>query len=86
MVAVKIPKPDLSGAPVLGLGKVFVLFDNKEYAANARISLHGRLFDNRPVDCAYMPEGKFLTGMFATEVCLSNISLPYNTHLQSSPV
>ena len=62
MVSVKIPKPDPSGAPVVGLGKVFVLFDNKESAAKTRDALHGRLFDNRTVDCAYMPEGKFLTG------------------------
>jgi len=67
VVSVKIPKPDPSGAPVVGLGKVFVLFDNKESAAKTRDALHGRLFDNRTVDCAYMPEGKFLTGDFSEE-------------------
>lgn len=65
VVSVKIPRPDPVGAEVVGLGKVFVLFDNKESAAKTRDALHGRLFDNRTVDCAYMQEGKFLTGDFS---------------------
>jgi len=65
VVAVKIPRPSADSTAVIGLGKVFVLFDKNESATKTRDALHGRLFDNRTVEATYMDEAKFLTGDFA---------------------
>ena len=58
----KIPRPASDGSSVVGLGKVFVLFDTKESAMKTHTALHGRLFDNKSVVCTYMDQDRFLTG------------------------
>ena len=47
--SVLIPRPDLTGRPVPGLGKVFVEFAMPEQAIKARAEVEGRQFDGRTV-------------------------------------
>jgi splicing factor U2AF subunit len=53
---VLIPRPDPSGRPVPGLGKVFVEFGAIEHAVKARAEVEGRQFDGRTVVADYWDE------------------------------
>ncbi len=56
---VMIPRPDPSGRPVPGLGKVFVEFANSGQCATAKKSLEGRKFGASTVLAAFYPEQHF---------------------------
>lgn len=56
---VVIPRPHPSGAPVNGLGKVFVEFGHAEQAMKARAEVEGRQFDGRTVAADFWNEDKF---------------------------
>lgn len=41
---------------ILGVGKIFVLFVNKEGAQKARAAVHGRSFNGNKVEAVFYPE------------------------------
>lgn len=58
--SVVIPRPAKGGgAPVSGLGKVFVEFGAVDQAMKARAEVEGRQFDNRTVVADFWSEDKF---------------------------
>ncbi|CAD6252898.1 unnamed protein product [Miscanthus lutarioriparius] len=59
LVKVVIPRPDPSGHPVTGVGKVFLEYADVYSATRAKMALHGRKFDGKPVVASYYPELKF---------------------------
>ncbi|CAD6252885.1 unnamed protein product [Miscanthus lutarioriparius] len=59
LVKVVIARPDPSGHPVTGVGKVFLEYADVYSATRAKMSLHGRKFDGKPVVASYYPEIKF---------------------------
>lgn len=61
---VVIPRPDPRGAPVPGLGKVFVEFANAEQCAAAKRNLEGRKFADRTVIATSYPEAHFASRAF----------------------
>ncbi|XP_062197411.1 splicing factor U2af large subunit B isoform X2 [Phragmites australis] len=59
LVKVVIPRPDPSGQPVAGVGKVFLEYADIDGAAKAKTALHGRKFGGNPVVAVCYPEDKF---------------------------
>ncbi|OEL29679.1 Splicing factor U2af large subunit B [Dichanthelium oligosanthes] len=59
LVKVVIPRPDPSGQPVSGVGKVFLEYVDIDGATKAKMELHGRFFDGNKVAAVYYPEDKF---------------------------
>ncbi|KAL6654651.1 hypothetical protein ACP70R_008116 [Stipagrostis hirtigluma subsp. patula] len=62
LVKVVIPRPDPSGQPVAGVGKVFLEYGDIDGAAKAKTALHGRKFGGNPVVAVCYPEDKFANG------------------------
>lgn len=54
-----IPRPELTGEEVAGLGKAFVEYSNIEGSSKAKNSLHQRKFAGNTVIATYYPEDKF---------------------------
>ncbi|CAD6252850.1 unnamed protein product [Miscanthus lutarioriparius] len=59
LVKVVIPRPDPSGQPVAGVGKVFLEYADVDGAAKAKTALHGRKFGGNPVVAVFYAEDKF---------------------------
>ncbi|CAD6255421.1 unnamed protein product [Miscanthus lutarioriparius] len=59
LVKVVIPRPDPSGQPVAGVGKVFLEYADVDGAAKAKTALHGRKFGGKPVVAVCYAEDKF---------------------------
>lgn len=59
LVKVVIPRPDPSGAPVAGVGKVFLEYADVEGSTKAKTGMHGRKFDGNQVVAVFYPEDKF---------------------------
>jgi splicing factor U2AF subunit len=57
--SVIIPRPHPAGAPVNGLGKVFVEFGAVDQAMKARAEVEGRQFDGRTVIADFWNEDKY---------------------------
>jgi len=57
--SVVIPRPSAQGAPVPGVGKVFVEFASPDQAGKARAELEGRQFASRVVAATFYDEGRF---------------------------
>uniref|UniRef100_A0A0D9XUG8 Splicing factor U2af large subunit n=1 Tax=Leersia perrieri TaxID=77586 RepID=A0A0D9XUG8_9ORYZ len=64
LVKVVIPRPDPSGAPVPGVGRVFLEFADVESSAKAKNGMHGRKFANNQVVAVFYPEDKFAEGQY----------------------
>ncbi|XP_040384821.1 splicing factor U2af large subunit A isoform X2 [Oryza brachyantha] len=62
LVKVVIPRPDPSGAPVAGVGRVFLEFADVESSSNAKNGMHGRKFANNQVVAVFYSETKFAEG------------------------
>ncbi|KAK1265762.1 Splicing factor U2af large subunit B [Acorus gramineus] len=61
---VVIPRPNPSGEPTPGVGKVFLQYMDTASSARAKAALHGRKFDSNVVTAVYYPEDKFSDGLF----------------------
>ncbi|KAK1315003.1 Splicing factor U2af large subunit B [Acorus calamus] len=61
---VVIPRPNPSGEPTPGVGKVFLQYTDTSSSARAKAALHGRKFDSNVVTAVYYPEDKFSDGLF----------------------
>ncbi|PAN43510.1 hypothetical protein PAHAL_8G240900 [Panicum hallii] len=59
LVKVVIPRPDPSGAPVAGVGKVFLEYADVEGSTKAKTGMHGRKFGGNQVVAVFYPEDKF---------------------------
>ncbi|PWZ38772.1 hypothetical protein Zm00014a_017796 [Zea mays] len=59
LVKVAIPRPDPSGAPVAGVGKVFLEYADVEGSTKAKTGMHGRKFGGNQVVAVFYPEDKF---------------------------
>lgn len=57
--SVLIPRPEPSGRPVAGLGKVFVEFALPEQAIKARAEVEGRQFDGRTVAADFLDPERY---------------------------
>ncbi|PUZ45830.1 hypothetical protein GQ55_8G255900 [Panicum hallii var. hallii] len=64
LVKVVIPRPDPSGQPVAGVGKVFLEYADIDGAAKAKTALHGRKFGGNPVVAVCYAEDKFANGEY----------------------
>ncbi|EEC68511.1 hypothetical protein OsI_36782 [Oryza sativa Indica Group] len=64
LVKVVIPRPDPSGAPVAGVGRVFLEFADIESSTKAKNGMHGRKFANNQVVAVFYPEDKFAEGQY----------------------
>ncbi|KAL5203598.1 hypothetical protein ABZP36_008469 [Zizania latifolia] len=64
LVKVVIPRPDPSGAPVSGVGRVFLEFADTESSTKAKNGMHGRRFGNNQVVAVFYPENKFAEGQY----------------------
>ncbi|KAL6908180.1 hypothetical protein ACP4OV_002350 [Aristida adscensionis] len=64
LVKVVIPRPDPSGQPVAGVGKVFLEYEDIDGAAKAKTALHGRKFGGNPVVAVCYAEDKFANGEY----------------------
>ncbi|KAL6654375.1 hypothetical protein ACP70R_007840 [Stipagrostis hirtigluma subsp. patula] len=59
LVKVVIPRPDPSGAPVAGVGKVFLEYADVDGSTRAKTGMHGRKFGGNQVVAVFYPENKF---------------------------
>ncbi|GJN25620.1 hypothetical protein PR202_gb13468 [Eleusine coracana subsp. coracana] len=59
LVKVVIPRPDPSGAPVAGVGKVFLEYADVDGSTRAKTGMHGRKFGGNQVIAVFYPENKF---------------------------
>ncbi|KAG9145285.1 hypothetical protein Leryth_008216 [Lithospermum erythrorhizon] len=59
LVNVVIPRPNPTGEPTPGIGKVFLEYADVEGSTKARQGLHGRKFGGNPVVAVFYPENKF---------------------------
>ncbi|XP_062183485.1 splicing factor U2af large subunit A-like isoform X1 [Phragmites australis] len=59
LVKVVIPRPDPSGAPVAGVGKVFLEYADVDGSTKAKTGMHGRKFGGNQVVAVFYPENKF---------------------------
>ncbi|KAJ1276533.1 hypothetical protein BS78_05G221100 [Paspalum vaginatum] len=59
LMKVVIPRPDPSGAPVAGVGKVFLEYADVEGSTKAKTGMHGRKFGGNQVVAVFYPEDKF---------------------------
>jgi len=64
LVKVVIPRPDPSGQPVVGVGKVFLEYADIDGATKAKTALHGRKFGGNPVVAVCYAEDKFANGEY----------------------
>jgi len=64
LVRVVIPRPDPSGQPVAGVGKVFLEYADIDGATKAKTALHGRKFGGNPVVAVCYAEDKFANGEY----------------------
>ncbi|XP_066337666.1 splicing factor U2af large subunit A-like isoform X2 [Miscanthus floridulus] len=64
LVKVVIPRPDPSGAPVAGVGKVFLEYADVEGSTKAKTGMHGRKFGGNQVVAVFYPEDKFAAEQF----------------------
>ncbi|KAL5204465.1 hypothetical protein ABZP36_009336 [Zizania latifolia] len=64
LVKVVIPRPDPSGAPVAGVGRVFLEFADTESSSKAKNGMHGRRFANNQVVAVFYAENKFAEGQY----------------------
>ncbi|CAI9282599.1 unnamed protein product [Lactuca saligna] len=62
LVNVVIPRPNPTGEPAPGVGKVFLEYADVESAAKARGGLNGRKFGGNQVVAIFYPENKFNQG------------------------
>uniref|UniRef100_A0A0C9RPH5 Splicing factor U2af large subunit n=2 Tax=Spermatophyta TaxID=58024 RepID=A0A0C9RPH5_9CONI len=59
LVNLVIPRPDPSGVPAPGVGKVFVEYSDTDGSSKAKAALNGRKFGGNSVVAVYYPEDKF---------------------------
>uniref|UniRef100_A0A8R7TDR0 Uncharacterized protein n=1 Tax=Triticum urartu TaxID=4572 RepID=A0A8R7TDR0_TRIUA len=57
-----VPRPDPSGAPVAGVGKVFLEYADIDSAAYSKTMLHWMWSEGRQVFVVFYPEDKFAAG------------------------
>ncbi|KAM3285888.1 splicing factor U2af large subunit A isoform X1 [Capsicum chacoense] len=62
LLNVVIPRPNPSGEPTPGLGKVFLEYADVESSSRARQGLNGRKFGGNEVIAVFYPENKFSEG------------------------
>ncbi|XP_043688691.1 splicing factor U2af large subunit B-like isoform X6 [Telopea speciosissima] len=62
LVNVLIPRPNPSGIPTPGIGKVFLEYVDTAGSAKAKAALNGRKFGGRTVVAIYYPEEKYFNG------------------------
>ncbi|KQJ87609.1 splicing factor U2af large subunit A isoform X2 [Brachypodium distachyon] len=62
LVKAVIPRPDPSGAPVPGVGKVFLEYLDVDGSTKAKTGMHGRKFGGNQVVAVFYPENKFAEG------------------------
>ncbi|CAM0907254.1 unnamed protein product [Alopecurus aequalis] len=62
LVRVVIPRPDPSGAPVAGVGNVFLEYANLDSSTYSKTMLHLTWFRGKRVIAAFYPEDKFADG------------------------
>uniref|UniRef100_A0A0E0MI75 Splicing factor U2af large subunit n=1 Tax=Oryza punctata TaxID=4537 RepID=A0A0E0MI75_ORYPU len=64
LINVVIPRPDPSGLPVAGVGKVFLEYADVDGATKAKTAMHGRKFGGNPVVAVFYPENKFASAEY----------------------
>uniref|UniRef100_A0A0E0BM77 Splicing factor U2af large subunit n=1 Tax=Oryza glumipatula TaxID=40148 RepID=A0A0E0BM77_9ORYZ len=64
LIKVVIPRPDPSGLPVAGVGKVFLEYADVDGATKAKTAMHGRKFGGNPVVAVFYPENKFASAEY----------------------
>ncbi|XVE75401.1 hypothetical protein DITRI_Ditri12bG0091300 [Diplodiscus trichospermus] len=62
LVNVVIPRPNPSGEPAPGVGKVFLEYTDVEGSTKAQAAMNGRKFGGNQVISVYYPENKFAQG------------------------
>jgi splicing factor U2AF subunit len=65
LIKVVIPRPDPSGAPRQGVGKVFVEYADTMSSAKAKQALHGRKFGGNAVVATFYREERFHSGDYS---------------------
>jgi splicing factor U2AF subunit len=65
LVKTVVPRPDPSGAPVAGLGKVFLEYADLDSSTYSKAMLHWRWFRGRQVIAVFYPEDKFARGDYS---------------------
>ncbi|KAM3253938.1 hypothetical protein ACQJBY_047816 [Aegilops geniculata] len=64
LVRAVVPRPDPSGAPVAGVGKVFLEYADLDSSTHSKRMLHLTWFRGRQVIAVFYPEDKFAHGNY----------------------
>ncbi|KAL7269689.1 hypothetical protein RUND412_007635 [Rhizina undulata] len=64
LIDMKIPRPSGGSRQTVGVGKIFVRFENQDIASDALRALAGRKFADRTVVCTYFSEENYEVGAF----------------------
>ncbi|KAJ4976791.1 hypothetical protein NE237_001897 [Protea cynaroides] len=62
LVSVLVPRPNPSGVPTPGIGKVFLEYSDTADSAKAKAALNGRKVGGRTVVAIYYPEDRYFDG------------------------
>nr|XP_020176060.1 splicing factor U2af large subunit A-like [Aegilops tauschii subsp. strangulata] len=64
LVRAVVPRPDPGGAPVAGVGKVFLEYADLDSSTHSKTMLHMTWFRGRQVIAVFYPEDKFADGNY----------------------